>query len=223
MEIQLNLINQSKSESVDVVIFQKNVATKGAEQLAVAWRVISNSRPGDAHSFAFPLALELGVSDGFDDLTLRIAANAGQLFHIHEGSSGHELAYAGSATSKANIQFRNDLPREAVNVNVYRAGLLLATKTGVAPKKKASFQFKPQIWIGVVSEVVQGQVMDSAILSQENIAFSLPDATAADGRPQRTSFLSLLGLASADIVMTGGGAGPGSQPYVFNLKNMVMA
>ncbi len=34
--------------------------------------------------------------------------------------------------------------------------------------------------------------------------------------------LSLLGIASADIIMTGGGAaGQGAQPFVFNLENIV--
>jgi hypothetical protein len=35
--------------------------------------------------------------------------------------------------------------------------------------------------------------------------------------------LSLLGIASADIVMTGGGPGPTSTPFQFNLANIVMA
>jgi hypothetical protein len=34
--------------------------------------------------------------------------------------------------------------------------------------------------------------------------------------------LSLLGVASADIVMTGGGAGTSAAPYQFRLANVVM-
>ncbi|MBT9441299.1 MAG: hypothetical protein IV087_05435 [Acidovorax sp.] len=34
--------------------------------------------------------------------------------------------------------------------------------------------------------------------------------------------LSLLGIASADIVMTGGGPGANSTPFAFNLENIVM-
>jgi hypothetical protein len=66
------------------------------------------------------------------------------------------------------------------------------------------FEFKPTIWIGVASQIVQGQVMDSAIISNINTE------------------ISLLGIASADIVMTGGGPGANSTPFAFNLENIVM-
>ena len=72
------------------------------------------------------------------------------------------------------------------------------------PWQKAVFEFKPTIWIGVASQVVQGQVMNSAIISNINTE------------------LSLLGIASADIVMTGGGPGANSTPFAFNLENIVM-
>ena len=34
--------------------------------------------------------------------------------------------------------------------------------------------------------------------------------------------ISLLGIASADIVMTGGGPGANSTPFAFSLQNVVM-
>jgi hypothetical protein len=47
--------------------------------------------------------------------------------------------------------------------------------------------------------------MDSAVVEQVNTEFSL------------------LGIASADIVMTGGGSGPDAQPFSFTFQNVVMA
>jgi len=35
--------------------------------------------------------------------------------------------------------------------------------------------------------------------------------------------LSLIGIASADIVMTGGGAGPAATPFEFAFENVVYA
>jgi hypothetical protein len=35
--------------------------------------------------------------------------------------------------------------------------------------------------------------------------------------------ISLLGISSADIVMTGGGPGPESPPFIFSLANVEMA
>ena len=55
----------------------------------------------------------------------------------------------------------------------------------------------------MASQVAQGVAISSAVMSNAN------------------SELSLLGIASADIVMSGGGPGEGSTPYEFNLENIV--
>jgi hypothetical protein len=102
------------------------------------------------------------------------------------------------------VQVLNALPKGAINVGCYKDGKLLALKTSIAPQQKAVFEFKPTLWIGVVSQIEQGQVMNSAILSHINTE------------------ISLLGIASADIVMTGGGPGSNSTPFAFNLENVVM-
>jgi hypothetical protein len=60
------------------------------------------------------------------------------------------------------------------------------------------------LWIGVATEVVQGEALSSAVLS--NVNQDLP----------------LQGIASADIVMTGGGTDSNSTSYVFALENVVM-
>jgi len=119
-------------------------------------------------------------------------------------TSGDRLVPAGAGTSSKEVQVLNSLPVGAINASIYKAGKLLAVKTSIAPQQKAVFEFKPTIWIGVASQIVQGQVMDSAIISNINTE------------------LSLLGIASADIVMTGGGPGANSTPFAFNLENIVM-
>ena len=56
-----------------------------------------------------------------------------------------------------------------------------------------------------MSQVEQGQIINAAIISEVNTE------------------ISLLGIQSADIVMTGGGPGADSQPFSFHLENVVMA
>jgi hypothetical protein len=75
----------------------------------------------------------------------------------------------------------------------------------VAPQQEAVYEFQPTIWIGVASEVEEGATMASAIVTSTNTE------------------LSLLGIASADIVMTGGGPGQEATALQFNLDNVVMA
>lgn len=93
----------------------------------------------------------------------------------------------------------------AVNAWIYRDGKLQAAQTGLAPQQKAVFEFQPTLWIGVAPDASQGQAMDPAIVSDINTE------------------LSLLGVASADIVMTGGGPGADSPAFAFHLENVVMA
>jgi hypothetical protein len=205
MDIRLNFINQSNdANNSAIVFFQKNVAADFGE-LAVAWTVIRYCGQGDNHPFVFPMTMTVGSSDSYGNYTPQLPAQEGQLFQMVLTSSGDKLVPMGAGTSAKEVQVLNNLSKGAIDANVYKDGKLFATKTSVAPRQKAVFAFKPTLWIGVVSEVGQGQVMNSAILADINTE------------------LSLLGIASADIVMTGGGSGANSTPFAFNLQNVVMA
>ena len=205
MDILLNFINHSNdANNSSIVIFQKNVATN-FEEWAVAWKVIRHCGLGDNHPFVYPVEMCVCASDSYGNHTPKLAAQNGELVAMALTNSGDTLAQAGSSTSKSDVQILNDLPRGSIDAKIYKDGRLLAAKTSLAPQQKAVFQFKPTIWIGVVSQVVEGQVMNSAILSAVNTE------------------LSLLGVAKADILLTGGGPGQQSKPFEFSLDNVVMA
>jgi hypothetical protein len=204
MDIQLNFINQSNdTNNSQVVIFQKNVATN-FDELAVAWQVIQYCGQGDNHPFTYPEQSFVGASDSYGNYTPQEAAQTGQLFAIQLTTSGDRLVRSGSGSSPKEIQVLNKLAKGTINAGIYKDGKLLALQTSIAPQQKAVFEFKPTIWVGVVSQVTRGQVMNSAILSSINTE------------------LSLLGIASADIVMTGGGSGANAQPFQFRLENITM-
>jgi hypothetical protein len=205
MDIQLNFINQSNDRNnSDIVIFSKDVSS-GASELSVAWLVIQYCGQGDNHPFTYPMRSQVGVIDAWGNHSPKLDAAPGQAFAEHLTASGDELALVGAANSPAEIQVRNDLPKGAIAACIFKDGALFAQKSGIAPGEMAAFQFQPAIWIGAVSQVEQGQVMDSAVVEQVNTEFSL------------------LGIASADIVMTGGGSGPDAQPFSFTFQNVVMA
>ena len=205
MDIQLNFINNSNdANNSEIVIFQKNVATN-FDELDVAWQVIRYCGRGDNHPFTFPMAMQVGASDSWGNFTPQLDAQNGQLFQMSLTNTGDRLVPAGPGTSSKEVQVLNGLSRGAINASIYKAGKLLAIKTSIAPQQKAVFEFKPTLWIGVASQVVQGEVLNSAIISNINTE------------------LSLLGIASADIVMTGGGPGANAKPFQFNLENVAMA
>jgi hypothetical protein len=205
MDIQLNFINESNdTNNSEIVIFAKNVAVEVGE-LAVAWLVIKNCGLGDNHPFVYPSSQAVAASDSWGNYTPQLTAQYGEKFSMVLESSGDVLKYAGPAASPTEIEVANALPKGAINAYVYKAGKRFAEATNIAPDQEAVFQFKPTLWLGVVSQVDEGQVMNSAILSEVNTE------------------ISLLGIASADIVMTGGGAGANATPFVFTLQNVVMA
>ncbi|MDR6448849.1 hypothetical protein J2794_004980 [Paraburkholderia terricola] len=205
MDIQLNFINLSNDvNNSQVVIFQKNVSTD-FDELAIAWKVISNCGRGDNHPFVFPMQTTLTASDADGNYMPRRPAQNGQMFSVTRAASGNVLGVAGAASSSREIQLRNDLRSGAITAGVFKDNRLLAHKTGIVPGQKAVFEFKPTLWIGTASQIEQGAVMNSAVLSDINTE------------------LSLLGIARCDIVMTGGGGGTTAVPYQFRLANVVMA
>lgn len=204
MDTLLTFVNRSLAgKTSEVVIFQRNLAMDmGA--LSVAWKVIRYCGRDCTHPLIYPADYELAVGDQWGNFSPRLRARNGQAFNVvGTPLSGRRLQPDSRPCSPTEIQVLNELQRGAVNVCLYRGGALLGVKTSVAPQQKAVFQYKPTIWIGVASQVVQGSPFDSAVV------------------PSRAIELSLLGIASADIVMTGGGPGPDAEPYDFTLENIV--
>ncbi|MCW7753464.1 hypothetical protein OOT00_05615 [Desulfobotulus sp. H1] len=203
--IKLRVVNQSAdANNSDIVIFQKNIAPS-FDQLAVAWRCIRNLGRDCNHPFEYDLDMEVCASDSWGNYTERFNAFPGNKFSMQKDHSGDVLKQEGRSVSPKEVEVYNALDMGAVTANIYRSGKLLAAKTGIAPGQKAVFQFKPTIYIGVASQIVEGQVMSSAIMTAINTE------------------VSLLGVASADIVMTGGGPGREATPFVFTLENVIWA
>lgn len=201
-QINLTLYNHSnETDNAEVVIFQKNVATD-YDELAVAWKVIKNLGQSNYHPFTYSLEMAVSANDSYGNFTPHMVAYPGQMFQMVKNPTGDVLQQNGKSTSPKEVQVLNGLEAGAIGASIFRDGRLLAKKTAIAPEQKAVFEFKPTIWIGVVSQVQEGQVMDSAVLSNINTE------------------ISLLGVSSADIVWTGGGPGITSTPYRFTLQNV---
>ncbi len=145
----------------------------------------------------------MSASDSWGNQVAPKATDNGVLWRVVRDCSGDQLQQVGPASAPTEVQILNGLNQGAVSTNIYRSGTLLAKKTGVAPQQMGAFAFKPIIYIGVASQVEQGDVLDAGILSSINTA------------------LDLTGLASADVVMMGGGPGRNSQAFTFTLQNKV--
>ena len=203
-DIQLNFVNQSTdTNNSQVVIFQKNVAGS-INEIAVAWTVVPVGSLGGSNPVTFPMTtLGAGASDSFGNYSPMMPAQHGQMFAAVHTATGIDLRSPATPAGTNEITVTNGMAQGAINAGIYRNNKLLAIQTGIPPQQKAVFAFHPTIWIGVAPNIVEGQVLDSAV--QATI----------------TTELSLLGIASADIVMTGGGKGPTATPITFTLQNVV--
>ena len=199
--ITLNFVNESNDQNnSQIVIFQKD-ETANLDNTTVAWQVINNVGRGSHIPFEFSHEMSLVTTDNWGNgMNQPLAGRHGQMFRVHSDNSGQVLSYEGAYPEQSELQVRNDLSNGSINANIYKDGKLLAKKLGITPGQKAVFKFEPTLWIGVVpQQIEEGQLLDSAIMKQINTE------------------LSLLGIKSADIVMTGGG----SEPYQFELENVV--
>ncbi len=202
-KIKLNFINRSKdTNNSNIVIFQKNAADNFGE-VAVAWKVIQNCGSLHNHPFTYSMNMQVSASDSYGNYTPQQNAFEGQVFEMINNSTGHLLQLSSNtAQIPRETEVVNELEMGAITANCYRDGKLLATKTGLAPGQRAFFEFRPVIYIGVVYRVEQGDIMTSATISQVNTE------------------INLFGIASADIVMTGGGSGPSATRLIFTLENI---
>jgi hypothetical protein len=199
--ITLTLINQSADTGThDILIYEQNPASGSAP---VAWLVIEDLAQGWSHRFTYSSPPQIAVADAYGNESPRFDAAAGELWQVTTTSSGETLSLAGNGTSPSEIQLVNDLPRGAVTALLYRDGRLAMRQNGVAPAQKVAFAPKPVIYIGVASNIKQGEVLDAAVLNAVNTE------------------ISLVGIAEAEIIMSGGGAGPSAKPYTFTLQNVV--
>ena len=199
--IELTFINQSNDmNNSDVVIFAKNAA-ESFNEICVAWKVIKNCGRGWSHKFNYPMGFHVGAQDAYGNTSNQNQASFGQKWEIVHTASGDQIQLSTEPASSFNeVELQNSMERGSIDAGIYKDGNLFLTKTGVSPAQKAVFSFKPTFWIGVVSQVQQGEVINSAIISSVNTE------------------ISLLGISKANIIMTGGGTGPNATPFSFELQ-----
>ena len=204
MNIALRFINRSNDcGNSEVVLFQRKVVPE-FDELAIAWRVIRYCGRDCIHPFVYSSDVEIALGDDHGNFSPRMVATNGSRFVVAAHPGGRpRLTSSTEGTVQSDIEVVNQMGRGAVNVNAFVAGRLIAAKSAVAPGQKAVFRFSPVLWIGVGSQIDEGKALASAVISSANTPFELA------------------GIASADIVMTGGGGGETARPFQFELENVL--
>lgn len=205
MVIKLNFINKSNDKNnSSIVIFQKPTNPDWNME-TIAWKVIKNCGQGNNHPFEYDFNLQISAGDSYGNFTPKFNADPGDSLDMVRNDSGDVLQLNnGGSTTSTEIQVNNHLLVGSIDACCYRSDKLVAKKTNIVPGEEAIFEFNPIIYVGIISNVEEGTVINSAIVKEINTEFSL------------------MGLKSADLIMTGGGSGNDSTPYIFTIDNKVM-
>ena len=201
-DVRLVFINKTMSVTPQtVLIFQKNISPD-LSTMIMAWKIIKDCPVDWSHSFIYPTQLYVSCGDLHGNRMPRFAVQTGQALAVCKIGLTQKIIPSGQAQSPYEFEVRNELPQGAIDIFIFRGPEMLCRKTSVSPGQKGVFAFEPTLWIGAVSQVEEGAPLSSAIISQT------------------TTIIPLVGIKSADIVMTGGGAGEATTPYRFSLENI---
>jgi hypothetical protein len=204
--IHLNLINRSQDiDNSSIVIFQaatpSGLGDPAGLQPVLAWQVIPSGPAGSSHPLVYDLTPTLVCTAPDGQTTPPVAVKDGETYAVELTRSGYELRPAGPPVAPGEVAVRNGLGGD-IKVEAFRSGKVTAVKPAVASLQTETFKFPTALHIGVADQVREGQPLNSAILNTVNTEVSLQN------------------IASADIVMTGGGPGRSSAPFQFTLQNI---
>lgn len=196
--IRLNIINISGQNNLNVVLFQKNLVG-GFDDPVVAWTVIDHLNNGRNRNIIFGDTLSIGYKK-IDTLSSIIPVTPGQQIIANED---YTVGVNGTAESVNEIEIlSNVFTLAAITGRLYRTERLLMQVGPLDNGSTGYFRAGHTLWIGILDGISQGDIMGSDVLSQFNTE------------------ISLLGISSADVVISGGSEGA---PFQFTLQNIVYA
>lgn len=187
--VMLTVYNRrSDAAPAQLAFFKRNSA--GADEVLLAWKVIRCAVGQHAH-VVLPFDQQVGVFDPHGQHAGSFNAVAGDLFRASTSADGQPLLEreaARGALAANMVGVRNGTAALALDVVLYKDGRPLCQHKGLAPGAVATFEVLPYLHVGLCPGVAEGAPLDAA---------SVAGATR----------ISLLGLKSADLELSGSGAG----------------
>jgi hypothetical protein len=186
-KITLNFIDGTRdTRQKKIVIFQKH-GNPDFNRYLIAWKVITFSGVGGRSSYPYWDWLKLSISEADGIFTLKYPVQPGFLYDASKPyqRSGYVLSYKSLPSRTKKIQVINSADRGAIDLLLYRSGLLLFKWHHLLPAKTATFEIPPILYITVVIpgeefKVEEGRVMSRAVLSLPCAQFSLEELKSAD-------------------------------------------
>jgi hypothetical protein len=175
--VNLTYTNQSDNEASDLLVFTKNVKANLDALPPVAWRVISHIGPHDSNDFIYPIDTALqavwDITETSRSYTQILAADQGGLYALNLEGTSFELARAGS-TLPGEIDLANNVQvAGGITAGLFKDGRLLMQQPNVGFGQKAEFKLNSFLYFGLVQNVVESDVLTSAVMSQSFTAIDV--------------------------------------------------
>ncbi|MDB5959322.1 MAG: aromatic ring-opening dioxygenase LigA [Massilia sp.] len=191
--VVLTVLNRRRDGATSqLVLFKKNSAA--ADDPVLAWKVL-RCPAGQEARVVVPFSQQVGVFDPRGSHAGLESASAGDCFEVADarraGSGGAAAPLLGrtqdhlAAIGPNMVGVHNGTSDGVLDVVLYKDGRPLCRQGALAPGTTIVFEVLPYLHVGLCAGVAEGAMLDAATV-------------AAAMR------ISLLGLKSADLILTGG-------------------
>jgi len=166
--LSITFVNQSDDVTPPVVfVFARN-AIPGFNAMAegVAWRVMPGIGHGSSHTFRLMPMSSVQAMWSTANRTMVLPAEVGKKFDVIENDTGIVLIPNGNASQPNAIEITSQVNvTGGIQAQLLNDNRLLMQKSIVAYGQKATFVFDRKLYWGVASEIQEGQLIGTAILS----------------------------------------------------------
>lgn len=202
-DIKITYINKSDDrDNPTVLVFMKPTESNFAAY-STAWQVIEDIGYNSWHKFTY--TIDTSVVATWDDGksgTFPLQASIGKSYVLKNTPGGFSLVDNNKLSPDNEFDVLNKVSTpDGISVVAFKDGSPIATKNQVARNQKAEFVLHPKLYFGVTSEYETGDIVDSAVMSEE------------------FTEISLEGLSSATIILQGNAA----NGYSFELSHNLSA
>ncbi len=202
-DINILFVNQSNDrDNSNVLVFMKPTESNFAAQ-STAWQIIKDIGYNCWHKFTYTLNTSvIALWDGGKSGTFPIDTANGKTYALKQTKGGFSLEENGNGNTPNEFDVINKVSvPNGVSVIAFKDGNPILTKQTVAKGEKAEFVFHPKLYFGVSSEYQVGDVISSAVMSED------------------FKEVSLEGLKSATVTMRGNAA----KGYTFEVSEQIPA
>jgi hypothetical protein len=202
-DIEILYVNKSDDRDNPSILVFMQPTESNFSAYSTAWQVINNIGYNSWHKFIY--TLDTAVVATWDDGrsgTFPMPTSNGKSYALKNTPGGFSLVENGNSSADNEFDVVNKVVTPGgISVVAFKDGKPIAMKNQVARNEKAEFVIHPKLYFGVTSEYEVGDIIDSAVMSEE------------------FTDISLEGLSSATITLKGNAA----NGYTFELSQTMAA